>query len=113
MSDCIFCKIVAGEIPSEKVYEDDKIICFKDIAPEAPVHVLIIPKVHIESMDSLEEGDMEVVSHIMLKIKEIANSLGLDNGYRVVTNIGEEGLQTVKHLHFHLFGGRMLKWPPC
>ncbi len=113
MNDCIFCKIVSGEIPSEKVYEDEEILCFKDLSPQAPVHVLIIPKAHIESLDSLKESDMEVLGHLMLKIKEIAKSLELKNGYRIVSNIGEEGLQTVKHLHFHLVGGKMLKWPPC
>lgn len=108
--DCLFCKIISGEIPSKKVYEDDLCYAFYDINPVAPVHVLIIPKKHIESLDKLEKEDVEIISHIMLKIKEIANQLRLENGYRVVTNIGEDGQQSVKHLHFHLIGGRKLKW---
>ena len=112
MSDCLFCKIVEGEIPSNKVYEDDKILCFHDVGPQAPVHVLIIPKKHIASMDDLKEEDAELISYIMLKVKDIAAELGLDNGYRLVNNCGEDGLQTVQHLHFHLLGGRKLTWPP-
>ncbi len=108
--DCLFCKIISGEIPSKKVYEDDLCYAFYDINPVAPVHVLVIPKKHIESLDKLEKEDGEIISHIMLKIKEIANQLRLENGYRVVTNIGEDGQQSVKHLHFHLIGGRKLKW---
>lgn len=108
--DCLFCKIISGEIPSKKVYEDDLCYAFYDINPVAPVHVLIIPKKHIESLDKFEKEDSEIISHIMLKIKEIADQLRLENGYRVVTNIGEDGQQSVKHLHFHLIGGRKLKW---
>ncbi len=113
MSNCIFCKIVSGDIPSTKVYEDEHMLCFKDLEPQAPVHVLIIPKKHIISMDSIMEEDLELLGHIMLKIKDIAKDLGLKNGYRVVSNIGEDGLQSVKHLHFHLLGGERLGWPPC
>ena len=112
MSDCLFCKIVEGEIPSNKVYEDDKIMCFHDVDPQAPVHVLIIPKKHIPSLDELKEEDADLISYIMLKVKDIAAQLGLENGYRLVNNCGEDGLQTVKHLHFHLVGGRKLTWPP-
>lgn len=112
MSDCIFCKIAEGEVPSTKVYEDDRIVCFHDADPQAPVHVLIIPKKHIPSMDDLTEEDGELVAHIMLKIKDIARDLGLKNGYRVVNNCGEDGFQTVKHLHFHLLGKRKMTWPP-
>ena len=112
MSDCLFCKIVEGEIPSNKVYEDDRIICFHDVDPQAPVHVLIIPKKHIPSLDELKEEDADLISYIMLKVKDIAAQLGLENGYRLVNNCGEDGLQTVKHLHFHLVGGRKLTWPP-
>ena len=112
MSDCIFCKLAEGEIPSNKVYEDDQIMCFHDADPQAPVHVLIIPKKHIESMDDLQEEDADLVAHIMLKIKDIAADLGLDNGYRVVNNCGEDGFQTVKHLHFHVLGKRKMTWPP-
>jgi len=112
MSDCLFCKIVEGEIPSNKVYEDDRILCFHDVDPQAPVHVLIIPKKHIPSLDDLQEEDADLISYIMLKVKDIAAELGLENGYRLVNNCGEDGLQTVKHLHFHLVGGRKLTWPP-
>ena len=112
MSDCIFCKIAQSEIPSEKVYEDDKIICFKDLNPQAPVHVLIIPKKHISSLDDVSEEDSELLGYIMLKVREIAADLGLENGYRLVNNCGEDGLQTVQHLHFHLLGRRKLTWPP-
>ena len=112
MSDCVFCMLIEGRLPANKVYEDDKILCFHDVDPQAPVHVLIVPKKHIESMDTLEEEDAELISYIMLKVKEIAAQLELDNGYRVVINCGEDGLQTVKHLHLHLLGKRKLAWPP-
>lgn len=112
MSDCLFCKILEGEIPSNKVYEDDKILCFHDVDPQAPVHVLIIPKKHIASLDDLQGEDAEIISYIMLKVQDIASELGLGHGYRLVNNCGEDGLQTVKHLHFHLLGGRKMAWPP-
>ena len=106
--DCLFCKIIAGEIPSTKVYEDDKILAFRDIAPQAPTHILVIPKEHIGGVDELNENNAAVVSHIFAKIAEIAKQEGLENGYRVVSNIGEDGGQTVRHLHFHILGGRKL-----
>lgn len=112
MSDCVFCGIAGGEIPSNKVYEDDKILCFHDLDPKAPVHVLIIPKKHIASLDDVTDDDAELLGHIMLKVKDIAESLGLENGYRLVNNCGEDGFQTVKHLHFHLLGKRKMTWPP-
>ncbi len=112
MSDCIFCKIASGDIPSRNVYEDDQIVCFHDADPQAPVHVLIIPKKHIESLDDLKEEDRDLIAHIMLKVSEIAKMLDLDNGYRLVNNCGEDGFQTVKHLHFHLLGKRKMTWPP-
>lgn len=112
MPDCIFCKIASGEIPSTKVYEDDKILAFKDLDPQAPVHVLIIPKKHITSLDDTDASDGELLSYMMLKIKDIAKDLGLKGGYRVVLNTGEDGGQTVKHLHAHLLGGRSMIWPP-
>lgn len=112
MADCIFCKIADKDIPSKTVYEDDQIIVFHDLEPQAPVHVLIIPKKHIASMDDLAEEDGELIAHLMLKIKEIAKELGLEKGYRLVNNCGEDGLQTVKHLHFHLLGKRKMTWPP-
>ena len=108
MSDCIFCKIAAGEIPSNKVYEDDKIVCFHDLDPQAPVHVLIIPKKHIASLDDTSEEDAELLSYIMLKVKDIAAQLELGDGYRLVNNCGEDGQQTVKHLHFHLRDAALL-----
>lgn len=111
--DCLFCKIIAGEIPGQKVYEDDYVYAFNDISPEAPVHVLVIPKKHIQSVSHVEQGDIETLGNIFLAIKKIAMELGIDkDGYRVVTNIGENAGQTVPHLHFHVLGGRSLKWPP-
>ena len=112
MSDCLFCMIKDGEIPSNKVYEDDKVLCFHDVDPQAPVHVLLIPKKHIESLDALTEEDKDLMGYAMLKIKDIAASLGLENGYRVVSNNGEDAFQTVKHLHFHILGKRKMLWPP-
>ena len=108
MADCIFCKIIKGEIPSTKVYEDDKVYAFKDINPQAPVHILVIPKEHIESLNALDEQTAPIVAHIMLVIKKLAKENGLDNGYRVITNIGDDAGQTVHHLHFHLIGGKTL-----
>ena len=112
MSDCLFCKIIEGEIPSNKVYEDDKIFCFHEIDPHAPVHCLMIPKKHISSIDDVQDEDAEILSYMMLKIKDVAAQLGLENGYRVVINCGEDGLQTVHHLHLHILGKRKLTWPP-
>jgi histidine triad (HIT) family protein len=109
MENCIFCKIAKGEIPSENVYEDDMLLAFKDIHPEAPVHIVIIPKKHIDSVNTLEEQDSELISQIFLAIKKIAVQLNIaDSGYRVITNIGEDGGQTIHHIHFHLIGGRRL-----
>lgn len=103
--DCLFCKIIAGEIPSSKVYEDDMILAFRDIAPMAPVHVLVIPKLHIENVDCINMENSKYVSHIFEKIPEIAKAAGAANGYRVITNCGEDGCQSVMHLHFHILGG--------
>lgn len=108
MADCIFCKIVSGEIPSARLYESEKVIAFKDINPMAPVHILIIPKMHIEGANALDEENVEVVKEIMLTARRLAEEFHLDNGWRVVTNVGEDGGQTVKHLHFHLLGGKKL-----
>ena len=110
--DCLFCKIIAGEIPSNKVYEDDEILAFNDVAPQAPVHFLIVPKKHMASLDDTTDEDAALLAHIMLKIKDIAKDLGLENGYRVVINTGEDGMQSVKHLHVHVLGKRRLLWPP-
>lgn len=113
MSDCIFCKLANGEIPTDMVYEDDKIACFRDAAPQAPVHCLIVPKVHIQSLNELAgDEQFELAGHILFKIKEIAAQEGLENGYRVVVNTGADGGQTVPHLHFHLLGKRFMQWPP-
>ena len=106
--DCLFCKIVAGEIPSKKVYEDDQILAFHDINPEAPVHILVIPKKHIESADAVNGANSAYVATIFERIPQIAASLGLKNGYRIITNVGEDGGQSVHHLHFHLIGGTKL-----
>ncbi|MBQ4648041.1 MAG: histidine triad nucleotide-binding protein [Clostridia bacterium] len=106
--DCLFCKIIEGTIPSAKVYEDDKIFAFKDINPQAPVHVLVIPKIHVGSMDEVNTDNADYVKHIFLMIPEIAKSLGLGNGYRVISNCGDDGCQSVKHLHFHILGGKKL-----
>ena len=112
MADCIFCAIAGHDIPTEAVYEDDKMICFHDLEPQAPVHVLVIPKKHISSLDAVTEEDRELMGYIMFKIHELAADLGLENGYRVVINNGEDAFQTVKHLHFHILGKRKLTWPP-
>lgn len=106
--DCLFCKIIEGAIPSSKVYEDDMMLAFKDINPQAPVHVLMIPKTHIDCLDDVNAENIAYVTHIFEKIPAIAASLGLDKGYRLISNCGDEGGQTVKHLHFHLLGGKKL-----
>ncbi len=107
--DCIFCKIAAGEIPSTKVYEDDKVLAFKDINPLAPIHILVIPKTHIESAAEITADNSAVVAHIFEVIAKIAKEQGIDkDGFRVVSNCGENGCQSVKHLHFHILGGKKL-----
>ena len=111
MEDCLFCKIIAGEIPSAKVYEDDKVFAFRDIAPQAPVHVLIIPKEHIKSAAQIDETNSGVVAHIFEVAAKIAKDEGLEDGFRIVNNCGDSAGQTVKHLHFHLMGGREFTWP--
>ena len=111
--DCIFCNIINGEIPSSKVYENEKIYAFNDISPVAPVHVLIIPKEHIESINDLTDENASLVSDVLLAARDIAAQLGIsESGYRVVTNCGQAAGQTVNHIHFHLLGGRDLAWPP-
>lgn len=111
--DCLFCKIINGEIPSNKVYEDERVYAFYDISPAAPVHVLIVPKEHIPSANALTAENASVVGHIFRVAAELAKKLGIaENGYRIVNNCGEDGGQTVLHLHFHLLGGRSLAWPP-
>ena len=108
MSDCLFCKIAAGEIPSTKVYEDDSILAFRDIAPMAPTHILVIPKTHIPSVDGITAENSALVAHIFEVIPQIAKTEGLTNGYRVVSNCGPDAGQSVPHLHFHILGGKQL-----
>lgn len=111
MDDCIFCKIVKGDLPSNKVYEDDLVVSFHDISPLAPVHVLTIPKKHIASVLEIGEENKELIGHIHLVLQKVAKQMGVDeSGFRVVTNVGVHGQQTVKHLHYHLLGGRQLQW---
>ena len=112
MNDCLFCKIINGDIPSEKVYEDEMVLAFYDIAPQAPVHVVIIPKIHIKSANEITAENSKYISHIFEVIPKLAKELGIDErGYRVVNNCGEDGGQTVGHIHFHLTGGREFGWP--
>ena len=106
--NCIFCAIINGDIPSKKVYEDELCYAFLDINPQAPVHCLIVPKEHIPSVDSVNGDNSATVAHIFTVIPKIANELGLSEGYRVVSNVGELGCQSVKHLHFHILGGKKL-----
>lgn len=112
MADCIFCKIVAGEIPSTKVYEDDTVLAFRDADPQAPVHVLIIPKEHIACAADITEENSAVVGHIFEVAAKLSGELSLENGFRIVNNCGKDGMQSVQHLHFHLLGGRTMGWPP-
>lgn len=113
MEDCLFCKIIKGEIPSAKVYEDDEILAFKDINPMAPVHILIIPKNHIDGADKLNTENSAVVGKIFAVAAKLAEEYHLDDGFRIVTNVGENGGQTVRHLHFHLLGGTKLNTVLC
>lgn len=108
MADCLFCKIIAGEIPSNKVYEDDSVFAFRDIAPQAPTHILVIPKAHISGCNGVTPENSGVVAHIFEVIPQIAAAEGLTGGYRVVSNCGDDAGQTVHHLHFHILGGQRL-----
>ena len=108
MSDCLFCKIIAGTIPSTKVYEDELCYAFRDIAPQAPTHILVVPKAHIESVNGITAENSAVVAHIYQMIPAIAKAEGLEEGYRVVSNCGPNAGQTVFHLHFHILGGKAL-----
>lgn len=111
MSDCLFCKIIAGDIPSKKVYEDELCYAFYDIDPQAPVHFLVIPKEHIPSVSQVDASNAATVGHIFAVISSLARELGLES-YRVVSNIGDQAGQSVHHLHFHIFSGRDMTWPP-
>ena len=108
MENCIFCKIIAGAIPSSMVYEDETILAFRDIAPQAPTHILVVPKEHIEDCNGINAENSAVVAHIFEVIPQIAKAEGLENGYRVVSNCGADGCQSVLHLHFHILGGKAM-----
>jgi histidine triad (HIT) family protein len=113
MENCIFCKIANREIPSRIVYEDESILAFHDIDPKAPVHILVIPKEHIPSVNELSQDNSRVIGHIFAVIPSIAQQAGIrDTGYRVVVNCGKDAGQAVNHLHYHVLGGRSLNWPP-
>ena len=112
LSDCLFCKIVKKELPSEIVYEDDEVLAFRDVKPQAPVHVLIIPKRHIASLADLTEEDGDAMGRVMLVASKLARDLEISEGYRVVANCGKDAGQSVFHIHVHLLGGRSLGWPP-
>ena len=111
-SDCLFCKIVAGTIPAKRVYEDDLCLCFADIHPQAPTHLLLISKQHIASLAHADAADTPLLGHLLAKAAEVARGAGLANGFRVVINTGPDGGQTVDHLHLHVLGGRHMGWPP-
>ena len=108
MENCLFCKIIAGELPSTKVYEDETILAFRDIAPQAPTHVLVVPKAHIEDCNGITAENSAVIAHIFEVIPEIAKAEGLVGGYRVASNTGADSGQTVPHLHFHILGGKAM-----
>lgn len=113
VSDCLFCRIVSGDLPADKVYQDELVTAFKDIAPVAPVHILVIPNQHIVSLAHVEPSDHQLLGHLMGVLTKIAADEGLaESGYRTVVNCGDDGGQTVPHLHFHLLGSRKLTWPP-
>ncbi len=106
--DCLFCAIINGDIPSKKIYEDESVYAFYDINPQAPVHFLVVPKQHISSADEVNENNSDKIKAVFEAIPKIATALGLTNGYRVITNVGEDGCQSVKHVHFHVLGGKKL-----
>lgn len=112
--ECLFCRIVAGEIPSDGVYSDETVVAFRDISPKAPTHVLVVPRRHVPDAHALGEADADgsLLAHMFEVMRRIADGAGLSNGYRVVTNVGPEAGQSVFHLHFHLLGGRPMAWPP-
>jgi len=113
MSDCIFCKIAAGEIPADKMYEDEHVLAFKDVKPQAPTHILLIPKAHYASLNEVPEQEKELVGHLLMTARRIAGELGIDGeGFRIVLNTGPNSGQEVYHIHFHLLGGRAMTWPP-
>ncbi|OPJ55610.1 histidine triad nucleotide-binding protein [Alkalithermobacter paradoxus] len=110
MENCIFCKIVNGELPSSKVYEDDKVLAFKDINPQAPVHILVIPKKHYDSIIDIDDSEMDIVAHVHVVINKVAREMGVaQTGFRIINNCGEDGCQEVKHIHYHILGGKKLR----
>ncbi|MGH1460558.1 MAG: histidine triad nucleotide-binding protein [Neptuniibacter sp.] len=108
MTDCVFCRIASGELKAEIVYQDERIVAFKDHAPKAPVHLLVVPRKHIRNLNALEEGDAELIAHLMISLPEIAKKQGLLDGFRTITNTGKGGRQEVYHMHFHILGGGQL-----
>lgn len=112
LADCLFCKIANKEIPSQVVYEDDQVFAFKDINPQAPAHVLVIPKKHIPALTDIQRTDYQLMADVFTAVNRIAKDLNLKDGFRVVTNCGSDGGQVVQHVHFHVLGGRKLDWPP-
>ena len=112
MKDCLFCRIVAGDIPARKVYEDEHTFAFEDIDPKAPIHILVVPKKHIRGLKEVSSEDAEIVGRCHLTAAQVARERGIENGYRTVLNVGPGAGQSVFHLHVHLLGGRDLKWPP-
>ena len=112
MSDCIFCKIASGEIPSKIVHADDEVVAFRDVQPQAPVHVLLVPRRHISSLDDVREEDRALLGRLLLAARQIAAQEGIAGGYRLVTNCGRSAGQSVFHIHLHLLGGRSMTWPP-
>lgn len=111
MADCLFCRIAAGEIPSDCLYQDEKVYAFRDIDPQAPTHFLVIPKEHLDSAACIDAGNSQVIAHAFEVIAKLAGKLKLD-GFRIVSNVGESAGQTVRHLHFHVLSGRDMTWPP-
>lgn len=107
-SDCLFCKIIAGDLPSEQVYSDERVVAFRDIAPRAPVHVLVVPRAHIASAHELDRSHDDLVTHLLAVTRQVAEDEGVTDGYRIATNTGTKGGQMVPHLHFHVLGGRQL-----
>ena len=112
MSDCLFCKIVAGQIPADIVYSNDDVVAFRDITPQAPTHVLVIPRQHFDNLAALSSASQDLTAAVMAAAVEVACIESLANGYRIVTNTGSDGGQSVSHVHFHVLGGRELTWPP-
>jgi histidine triad (HIT) family protein len=112
MSECLFCRIISGEIPGSIVYQDDHVVAFKDVNPQAPVHVLVVPRRHVPTLLEPEAASGELLSHVYSAIQKVAADLNLDKGFRVVANYGPDGGQTVYHIHFHLLGRRVMGWPP-